>query len=451
VTAFKDLWQEQRRLRQAEVLLRKQEVRDILTSFEQERQTMASQLRDDLTLFQLELQHETQTFLANASKQRQAQAEQLTQLLRHFVQVLQYQTAEFLAASAADRSLMAQQLTQDLNRFHTHLITSVATLRQTLQVRMQEIQAEVQSLQAATQDMLVANREQRLQVKAQLVEELAAFIDELRADVQNYLSELEVVRHDRAQQLQQMLKLDRERRITEVDAMFQELSEFRAELSQYCTNLRSLVWGGEGASPATATPSQPKVQPKVQTQPQAKPQPQPQLQSKAQPKLPTRGRVIAATRPAPKVVQPQVKATPAVRAVAAQPPQPVATPPQPVATASVVNIQAPPVVEPQVAVATPEPLVELPTPATEVAVVAQPEVLTVINNSSPKPVQLDAAELEKEIYNHVHRVQGARLTEIESALGINRFQAVDALRSLIKKGLITQRDRIYLIQEEASL
>ena len=46
---------------------------------------------------------------------------------------------------------------------------------------------------------------------------------------------------------------------------------------------------------------------------------------------------------------------------------------------------------------------------------------------------------------------GARLTEIESTLGINRFQAVDALRSLIQKELIVQKDRTYRIQEEAVL
>jgi gas vesicle GvpC-like protein len=60
--------------------------------------------------------------------------------------------------------------------------------------------------------------------------------------------------------------------------------------------------------------------------------------------------------------------------------------------------------------------------------------------------QLDTIAHEKDVYAHIHQVQGARLTEIEAALGINRFQAVDALRSLIKKGLITQRDRIYLAQ-----
>jgi hypothetical protein len=63
-----------------------------------------------------------------------------------------------------------------------------------------------------------------------------------------------------------------------------------------------------------------------------------------------------------------------------------------------------------------------------------------------KAPQKDAITYEKNVYEHIQKVHGARLTEIESALGLSRFQAVDALRSLIKQGLVTQRDRIYLSQ-----
>jgi hypothetical protein len=63
-----------------------------------------------------------------------------------------------------------------------------------------------------------------------------------------------------------------------------------------------------------------------------------------------------------------------------------------------------------------------------------------------KASQEDIIAHEKDVYQHIQQAQGARLTEIESALGLSRFQAVDALRSLIKKGLVTQRDRIYLSQ-----
>jgi Gas vesicles protein GVPc repeated domain len=458
VTAFKDLWQEQRRLRQEEVALRKQQVRDTLTSFEQDRKVMASQLRDDLNLFQVELQHETQVFLANVSQQRQIQAEQVSQLLRDFVQVLQYQTAEFLAASAADRSLMAEQLFQDLSQFHARLITSVATLRQTLQVRVQEIQAE-------TQELLLVSREQRLQVKEQLVQELTAFVEGLRGDVQRYLSELELVRQDRAQRLHQMLQLDRERRLSEVDAMFHELTEFRSELKQYCINLRSLVWGG-GESQVESAPQTAQLQPPSRTQSRVTPvtatskpaNTKPVAASSPVATVPPQAR-LATSKPQPVPVstsqparapQPVVTKVP-VASVPAPPVTPTPVAPIPVAPAPVTPTPVAPVAVASESTPTPvpQPVVEVPVVAQPIA--TQPEVVPVTTHTSPKPVQLDPVELEKEIYNHVHRVQGARLTELESALGINRFQAVDALRALIKKGLITQRDRIYLIQEDISL
>jgi hypothetical protein len=51
---------------------------------------------------------------------------------------------------------------------------------------------------------------------------------------------------------------------------------------------------------------------------------------------------------------------------------------------------------------------------------------------------------EECVYQYLVTRPGARLADIEMALNINRFQAVDALRSLIKKGIVTQRDRVYL-------
>jgi DNA repair exonuclease SbcCD ATPase subunit len=50
---------------------------------------------------------------------------------------------------------------------------------------------------------------------------------------------------------------------------------------------------------------------------------------------------------------------------------------------------------------------------------------------------------EKSVYNYLFKGKGARLTEIESATGLNRVQTVDALRSLLKQGLIVQRDLLY--------
>jgi hypothetical protein len=75
-------------------------------------------------------------------------------------------------------------------------------------------------------------------------------------------------------------------------------------------------------------------------------------------------------------------------------------------------------------------------------------------SSAPVPNVTPKLEVpnEEAVFDYLQtHSDGARLTEIESTLGINRFQAVDALRSLIQKELIVQKDRTYQIQEDAVL
>jgi gas vesicle GvpC-like protein len=363
VISLKDSWQEQHQQRQQELVQRQHQVRETLMRFRQERQVKAAQLRDDLELFQLELQEETQNFLVHTGARRQVQAQQLARQLQEFTQALQEQTAQFLSMSAANRFLMAQQLTQDLSEFHANLSTSVAVLRQNFQEEMRQFRAEIQVL-------LQSHQQQRFRQQTQLMQDLTDYVETLHSAVQTYLSELELMRQDRAQQLQQMFRQERDRRAVEMSALFQQLSEFRVELQIYCTELHQGVWGETvGLTPDTT---------------------QPALQIKG-------AKPVAV--PAP---------TPQPRAIASQ--------------SQIASLPAVPL-----------------------------ENTVAGSNSSPKPIRKDSAQLEQEVYQHLHQVQGARLTEIETALGINRFQAVDALRLLIKKGLITQRDRVYLVQEEASL
>ena len=88
-----------------------------------------------------------------------------------------------------------------------------------------------------------------------------------------------------------------------------------------------------------------------------------------------------------------------------------------------------------------------------------PAAARVSPSSAVKPVAVptstpskSAVSTEEAVFNYLQsHPQGTRLTEIESTLEINRFQAVDALRSLIQKELIVQKDRIYRIREEAVL
>jgi HD-GYP domain-containing protein (c-di-GMP phosphodiesterase class II) len=73
---------------------------------------------------------------------------------------------------------------------------------------------------------------------------------------------------------------------------------------------------------------------------------------------------------------------------------------------------------------------------------------TAFGTASPEAEVLPPTSILAEaVYTYLHETQGATLTEIEAALALNRFQTVDALRSLIRKGYVTQRDRIYLIQD----
>ena len=370
MVALRHLWQEQRQQRQQQLAQRQQQVQAALAATRQQRQLRATQVhnklaafRADLTeeselwqvnqhLFRLQLQQsvqalkqETQNFLAYSQLERQVQAEDVAEQLDSFVQKLQQQTSEFLSLSAIERSLMAEQLAQDLRQFHSELNVSVALLRQ-------ETQAQLATLQHNTQALLSDNQQQRVLMRTQQAKELTTFVEKLSADVQSYLWELELLRQERAQQLQQALSQSRSDRQADVAALFQRFGQFRIELQQYCTSLRTSVWGADlDQNPSFK---------QTLTSP-----PSPLLQEKG--------------------AKDREKSNP----------------------------------EPTSA----------PTPA------AQPA----------------AVEIEKEVYNYLHQVQGARLVELETALEINRIQAVDVLRSLITKGLITQRDRVYYTQEEFNL
>lgn len=65
--------------------------------------------------------------------------------------------------------------------------------------------------------------------------------------------------------------------------------------------------------------------------------------------------------------------------------------------------------------------------------------------ASVAAVKVELLSCEQKVYNYIQAHTGARLAEIEQALGINRVQTVDALRVLLQQGRITQRDRIYIV------
>jgi len=122
----------------------------------------------------------------------------------------------------------------------------------------------------------------------------------------------------------------------------------------------------------------------------------------------------ASARPEPAQAKPAAKPAAAAKPLAPAPVRPAAQPPAPM--------------QPAKPEARPEP---------EVMVSA--------------PAKAKTPPLDEVVYNYLHLSPGACLAEIESELGINRFQAVDALRSLMEKDLIVKENRTYHVQEEAVL
>lgn len=69
----------------------------------------------------------------------------------------------------------------------------------------------------------------------------------------------------------------------------------------------------------------------------------------------------------------------------------------------------------------------------------------------PQPLPTVDTPTEAAVLEYVQAQSGAKLTQIETELGLNRFQAVEVLRTLIEKNLIQQKDRVYhLVNAEAT-
>lgn len=82
-------------------------------------------------------------------------------------------------------------------------------------------------------------------------------------------------------------------------------------------------------------------------------------------------------------------------------------------------------------------------PAGEAAVPTQP-----VPSSEAQAIPETAApSCEQEILNLLRKMGGARLSQIERTLKLDRFQTVDTLRVLMEKGDIVLRDRLYKVTE----
>ncbi|HEY9861274.1 MAG TPA: gas vesicle protein GvpN [Candidatus Obscuribacterales bacterium] len=81
--------------------------------------------------------------------------------------------------------------------------------------------------------------------------------------------------------------------------------------------------------------------------------------------------------------------------------------------------------------------------AAEPQATTEPSAAAIAEADIPDQDQLGLDEAE--VYTYLRQASGARVSEIESALSMNRFQAVNALRSLAQKGILAQRNnRLYV-------
>lgn len=351
---FQQQWQLQAKKRQAQVESRKQEIQATLAEFQKQRQTKAVEVRGELSVFRENLalteesrqqeeklraaqrqefceslHRHTEDFLTKTATERQVSAQKLADKLDDFMVFLETKTRYFLEESATNRSEKAAQLHEDLALFHAALMASVSELRLNNQI-------DLENLKEKNRQFLSFRHLERLDMKAELTEKLTNFMEDLRSGVQTYLQELELMRLERAENLQEFLEKSHIERTAGLKALFGRFAEDRRQLKQYREALQAEVWGAKAGE----------IEPVVET-----------------------------------IV--------------------------PVKVESVKKVEK---------------------------ANSQPALL-------PKPTPV---AFELEVYHYILQKKRARLSEIETALKINRIQAVDALRSLVQKNMIIQRDRLYI-------
>jgi hypothetical protein len=392
VTALYEQWQAARQQRQDEVLDRRDQVDADLERWQSDRLAHAVQLRQDLAQMVTDLQAETQFWLGELAEQRRASIPLMRQSLQQYAQNLQHETQARLThlqdQREADTNALKQKLRQDCRAMQE----SVSDLRLDIVQDLKKIRQRVQAIKKETAIMQAGHRQEQAMVRSELLPQLAEYVDDLQAEVQESLAEVAVLREQAAAVQQAQRQQDRQALADSVDELFDQLAAFRQDLQDQRQALAESVWGS-GA--AVENPPQP-VAKRV-----SRPRPAP-------------------ARPEPTKAKPTAMPTAAAKSVAAT---------KPTATAKVRPAAKPPApVQPAKPEVKPEP---------EVVVSA--------------PTRAKTPPLDEVVYNYLHLSPGARLAEIESELGINRFQAVDALRSLMEKDLIVKENRTYHVQEEAVL
>lgn len=331
-------------------------------------------------------------------QQRQARLQQVAQR-RQAVSAL-------LQATHEQRQLNASQLRSDLSLFRE-------TLAYETSLRRQNLHQFCETLQAQTQDFLAIAQAERSLVSQQLRHDLSAFRSTLKQTVES---------------LQREIQADLQILQIEVQAQLDDARQQRIKNQvRQSRNLRIFVEQLHTTVDAFLADCALERQEKAA---------QAQLDRKAESEA--LFKKFAEFR-----VQLQQYRAELSDSVWGDLSQPVSQPAQPSTPKPVAVVEPvePPVVKPA---------------AKPIIVLKKPEKrgrgFQVATSASSKPaIEVEApptlSSSEQRIYNYIEDMQGARLTEIESALGITRLQAVEGLRSLIQQGKITQKDRVYLIHQ----
>ncbi len=389
--ALKDSWQQQRQQRQQVATQRRQQVSETLAIAQKERQELASQVHSDLNLFR--------TTLTRADRDRTIEFQRFsTELQQHRVE-LQRETQEFLTNVSDRRHSQAQQVASQLREF-------------------------VQALQVQTADFLAVTELDRSVMAQQLADDLHLFrevlderVNALRQDIRTDIQELQLETHAFLSQSQQQ-RIKTQIRLTRNLAAFTE--NLHRGVQNYLSDAKTARH--DRAASLVQTLCQNRMDREAENS---------VLFSRL---AEFRSQLRHYCAELKSTVWGEDNSSTSIRQVS----ESVAPQPSPVLKTLPTRLASVPSI-PKIA------LSQKPVQPVEPMEAPKSKSLSLMGNND---INADARAFEEKVYHYIESMQGARLTEIESAMGISRFQAVDTLRSLIQKGLVTQRDRVYRIQED---
>lgn len=407
--SLKDEWQQQRLQRQQDVTHCRQLVQDSLQATQAELQRQAQALRSDLMLFRANLSQN------DADRRYQAMAD--TAALRHDRIQLHRNVQQLLEALQAQRQAQASQQAQALSAYVTNLQQQVQMFlqvqaderQQQAMVLMQQLDDYVRSLQQQSAEFLAATTAERMRMSQELHQDLQDFHGLLTSTVATMRQVFQQQNSARQSEIQ-ALAIQTQDLIANFhdDRMLMQV-QITKDLADFVDQLRIDVANAISQLHQKRMVAAEQLSQELQT-----------FRENLRSIVWGDGTTQPLSSPVAKFVTPK--------------PSPLATEPvAPVAHSVAVPSAPPPVAAPMPPVSSSAPVEPEPTPVSPVPPTATSEPFT-------------RSRVEQQVYEYVQTVQGARLTDIESAVGINRFQAVDALRSLMQRGAITQKDRVYLAQ-----